>query len=217
MAIPAARILGLALVLSSCVAGCVAPPRVMEAPAEAQIPAGRYAAAFDAARESLIDLGFELERVDARFGVISTRPKSTAGLATPWHREQSTLEQEVEDLLNGQFRRAIITFHIPSAAEHLPPRPQTAPGPAPVDLRESEGPLIARVEVVLERLHRPGWRLEPSAMRWSSRAFDPELRGTSMWPVYTVAFSQDPLLARRLAFAIDAEARAAAPADPAGP
>jgi hypothetical protein len=193
-------VLLLAAAMALC--GCVAPAHLREGAAEAQVPAGGYAAAFDAARESLIGMGFELDRVDARLGIIRTLPKSSAGLATPWHREQSTLEQEVEDLFNRQFRIAVITFHLPGSVEHAPPRPQTAPGPEPLDLREIDAPLVARVEVVLERLHRAGWRLEPSAMRWSSRSFDPDLRGTGMWPQYTVAFSQDPILARRLASAI---------------
>jgi hypothetical protein len=193
--------------------GC-ASSNVGEGAVAAHVPAGRYVEAFEAARESLVDLGFELDRVDARLGIITSRPKPSVGLASPWDREQSTVEQEFEDLLNRQYRRAVITFHVPDAPEHSAPRAQTAPGAAPADLREHDDALTARVEVVLERFHRPGWRLEPSAMRFSSRSFDPDLRGTGMWPQYTVAFSQDILLARRLAESIDAATRrTAAPSE----
>ena len=55
-------------------------------PAEFATAPGGYAAAFDAAREVLREFRFELERVDARSGIITTRPKATAGLATLWDR-----------------------------------------------------------------------------------------------------------------------------------
>ena len=187
-------------------AGCASPGEYAAPAAEAQIPAGRYGAAFEAARETLVDLGFEMERIDARLGVITTKPKSSVGLAAPWDAVQSKPQQELEDLLNRQFRRATVVFQLPGAAEHAPARPQTMPGPEPEDLRLVDEAMVARVEVVLERLHRPGWRLEPTAMRFSLRSFDPDLRSTSMWPQYTVAFSQDPQLGLWLARKIEAAA-----------
>lgn len=196
------------LLLSACLPGCVAPPAAY--PAEMTIPPGRYAAVFEAARESLISLGFEMERIDARHGIIATFPKSTSGLATPWDRDQSTPQQELEDLLNRHFRRAIITFSAPEKPAPGAPALQIVPGPAPIDLREFDQHIIARVEVVLERQRRPGWRLEPTSIRFSSRWLDPDLRGTGMWPTYTVAFSQDPLLAGRV---LTAMSRAAEKSD----
>ena len=160
---------------------------------EFQVPEGRYAAAFEAARDSLIHRRFELERVDSRAGIITTKPKTTSGLATPWDSEQSTLDQEVEDVLNGQRRSVRITFE--------PSPPAATP---PDDLRGVKGPLVARVEVFVERIHVPGWRIEPTAVRFSTHTHDPDLDARGMWSSYEVPFSQDPKLAARLAREIDA-------------
>src|SRR5688500_8446844 len=79
-------------------------------PSTFAVDAGRYGEAFDAAREVLRAARFDIDRVDAGGGVISTEPKRSAGLATPWDREQSTMGQEFEDLLNHQQRTVRITF-----------------------------------------------------------------------------------------------------------
>ncbi len=170
-------------------AGCGTPPKSKGGFAVAP---GRYDAAFDAARETLIERRFELERVDARAGVITTRPKPSSGLATPWDSEQTTLDQEVEDLFNRQQRLVRITFE-PVAPGGIPPD----------DLRAVPGELTARVDVVVERLHRPGWQVEPGAVRFSTYAQDPALAERGMWPTYAVPFSQDPDLAGRLAAEIE--------------
>lgn len=159
---------------------------------EFRVNPGDYAAAFDAARESLVGRRFPLERVDARAGVITSQAKTTSGLATPWDGEQSTLDQETEDLLNGQQRRVRITFESVGAE-----------GTPPDDFRTVPGPLSARVEVVVERIHRPGWRIEPTAVRFSSQAQDPGLTARGMYPTYSVPLSQDPKLAARIAREIE--------------
>jgi hypothetical protein len=201
----------LCILLMALLPACAARRSADAEPADILIPAGQYAAAFDAARQSLADLGFELERIDARLGIITTRPKPSAGLATPWDQTQSVPAQEFEELVNRHFRRATITFRTTGEPEHLAGASQTAPGPEPLDLRLVNTPIAGRVEVALERLHRPGWRLEPTVMRWSMRTLDPDLRGTGMWPSYTVAFSQDPYLARRIEARIRAALEHASP------
>ncbi len=158
-----------------------------------EVPGGRYAAAFDAARAALVDMRFELDRVDARVGVVQTLPKGTAGWATPWDQEQSSIEQEVEDVNNQQYRRVRVVFE-----------PQEAAGGAPeeVDLRVLGAPLSGRVEVYVDRVRRPGWRPATSAIRSSSYAEDPLLTGRSMWPRYTVPIRRDTALEARLAVEI---------------
>jgi hypothetical protein len=151
---------------------------------------GQYGAAFAAAKESLAHFRFELDRVDARAGVISTKSKATSGLATPWDTEQSSLGQEVEDLLNRQYRRVRITF-------------EPEEGVLVDDVRLLEGPLVCTVTVSVERLRRPGWRIETTSSRLSSTYLDPEWQTRGMWPTYTVPFAQDHRLAARLAAAIE--------------
>ena len=73
-----------------------------------EVSAGGYARAFDAAKEVLREAGFELDRVDARAGVITTRSKGSAGIATPWVGDESTIEQEFDDLIHQQRRTAVV-------------------------------------------------------------------------------------------------------------
>jgi hypothetical protein len=154
-----------------------------------QVGPGEYAGAFDAARRVLLDARFELDRIDAAAGVITTHPKATSGLATPWDTEQSTFSQEISDMVNHQRRRVRVTFR----------SPEDATGDGSVDLRTLDAPILGRVDVVIERLHRPGWRLETTSIHLSRHAMDPTFRERSMWPTYAVAVSQDPALAKRLA------------------
>lgn len=193
-----ARTLVLAL-LVACISGCA-----VRGPSEVRLDGSQYAAAFDAARRALVDSRFELDRVDARAGVITTQPKATAGAATPWDREQTTPRQELEDLANKQQRRVRITFE---PVEH------GANEPTP-DLRTLQGPLIAHVEVAVDRIHRPGLVLEPTAPRFSGRAVSRRLAERGMHPEYEVSFSRDDELARRLAAQIRSSTQATStPAD----
>lgn len=147
------------------------------------IDAGRYDAAFDAARQVLRDQGFVLERVDAAAGVITTREKTTAGIATPWDREQSSVEQEVADLLQRQQRVVRITFD------------RTAAGLAAERVAMS-------VDVTVLRVHQPGFKIEPEAIRQSSFFFDPALGSRGLQPNYAVAVEQDVALADRITCSI---------------
>lgn len=170
-------------------------PGCSSAPADAVIVVlpGEYPAAFDASREVLSEARFALERVDAAAGVITTQPKSTAGLASPWDTEQSTLAQEWEDLANQQRRVVRITFA---------PEGETGPTPpdqALPDRRTEAGPLVARVEVTLLRLRRPGWRIETESISRSTRSFDPIAAARDGGASFFEPVGQDDRLAGRLA------------------
>lgn len=189
------RVLGtlaLAATLGGCAAGQARSPQV-------DFDASEYPRVFDAARLALRDNGFEIDRVDAAAGVITTRPKPTAGLATFWDPEQSSLVQEWEDLANHQRRRVTISFEPRAAIPLEPARDQAASGPPPEDRRESTGPMIARVQVVMERVNRPGWRLDPTSVRAASTTRDPALDPRRMQPAFDVPTTQDPHLAGRIA------------------
>lgn len=158
------------------------------------IAAGQYAGAFEAAKKVLADYHFELDRVDARGGVITTAPLPSAGLATPWDNTQSGLMDEWEDLVNHQLRRARVTFE----PEGAPPD-GALPGP---DLRLLSVPMTVRIEVYIDRRHRPGWRVETSSIRLSSFTRDPGLSDRQMWPRYDTPFTRDRRLADRLGRAL---------------
>jgi hypothetical protein len=146
----------------------------------------KYAEGFAAARQVLRDEGFILERVDSRAeggGVITTRPKTTAGLATPWDREQSTFGQDLEDLFQRQQRVVRVEFASSAGGAEL----------------TSESPANVSVHVVIQRVQVPGHKLEPEAVWQHSYYVDPELGDRMMQPSYAVAWKEDRLLAERLA------------------
>src|SRR5438128_989361 len=95
-------------------------PRSACASAISTAPAPAYAEAFDTARQTLRDTGFILERVDARAGVITTQPKTTAGLLTPWDREQTSFGQDLEDLFQRHQRIVRVEFE-PAPGQPLAP------------------------------------------------------------------------------------------------
>ncbi len=186
--------------LMTLVGGCSTNPAPTS---EFNVAAGEYAKAFDAARDTLVAMRFELDRIDARAGIITTRPKSSHGLATPWDTEQSTLSQEWDDLMNHQFRRAEVRFEpMGTGVGTTDPVAQTVPVEGQGDLRESSLAMRGSVRIVVLRRHHTGARLEPESIRLSSRTTDPALRRRGIGTQYDVAVSEDRDLERRVAGAI---------------
>jgi len=145
---------------------------------EFAIPAGRYDDAFVATRAVLRDSGFDIERVDARAGVITTLPKPSAGWATPWDTEQSSPAQETSDLFNRQRREVRVAFE---------------PSPA-----EGE-PVCAKVTVTVSRVQSPGVRPNPRSIQLTTISRDPALSDRGVWLGYAVAVTRDTNLEARLA------------------
>lgn len=172
-------------------AGCA----TADSPTELVIEAGDYPHVFEAAKATLRSMRFDLERIDARAGVISTAEKSTAGLFMPWDAGWSSFRQDLEDTVQHQRRRARITFERPEAAGAPPPESDQ-------DLREQTGLLTMRVRVVIERVQRPGWRINTTSIGLSTRAVDPALAGRDMIPEYRVAIGEDAAFSARLLRAI---------------
>ena len=139
---------------------------------------------FDAARETLMGFRFALDRVDARRGVITTHPKRTAGIATPWDKEQSGIDQEWEDLLNEQRRVVRIEFD-----------------PAGEQAADQERTMRIQVEVV--RTHRPNWRIETESVRLSHHAQSRDADGVLEPGSFTEVVGLDERFAQRIADAIE--------------
>ena len=135
----------------------------------------RYPAVFDAARDALGGLRFTLDRVDAARGVITTLPKATAGLASPWDREQSSIGDEGRDLMHQHERVVTVVFDPP------------------------ESPEMVSVDVTIYRVRRPNWRVESDAIRLSTHARNPIARRAGDEPEFREAISADPALASRIA------------------
>jgi hypothetical protein len=206
-------LIALALILPACASRHAGPTEpldlVMVDDTTLRIPAGKYAAAFDAARHELREAGFALERVDAFSGIITTAPSGSAGFATPWSQDQSTVRQEFNDFFQRHYRTVRITFEPaePLAASPLDP---------PTDLRSLDTELLMRTRVVLDRNYRPGWQIANTSIRHSSYYTDPDLQARGMQPGYSVARAEDRLLAERIARRIaTAEVPVAAAGSPA--
>lgn len=180
---PSPRLVALGLCLAAatlpaCTGGRVAglgdrPGNLPDQRAAAFEP-GDYPRFFDAARETLAEYRFTLDRVDAARGVITTAPKQTAGLATPWDRDQSNLADEASDLIHQHERTARIVFE------------------------PADAPTTVRVEVSVDRVRRPNWRIESDAIRSSSYAEDPQAIRAGQRSEFRDAFREDRALADRL-------------------
>lgn len=157
-----------------------------------RIAPGAYAATFAAVKDELRAFGFELDRIDARAGVITTRPHFSAGLATPWIGDESTLTQEFEGFFNRQ-RRTIRVVFTPTDAES-----DSSPINTPIDTRALDVELRAQVEVRVERVHRLGLRPSTASIRLSSVTERVDHDGANEPPWTTTVIGEDELLAARI-------------------
>lgn len=147
---PMPRVWPLAAVLFAALSSCSAPT----APTEFTLSAGRYADAFAAAKDVLREYEFELDRVDAIAGVITTAPRASSGLATPWIPHASDLSGAFRGV--AQFEQRIAQVEFDRSAR-------------PVVGAESEI-LTCRVAVAVERFHKPGRRVDATSVRLRSFA-----------------------------------------------
>ncbi|MBX3321683.1 MAG: hypothetical protein KF757_01700 [Phycisphaeraceae bacterium] len=153
------------------------------------LDADAYESAIGASRSVLRDAGFEIDRVDAEAGIITTLLKPTAGFATPWDGEQSTLGQETSDLLNQQHRSVTITF---------------ASDNPDADLRLTTEPIAARVDVVIYRIRTSGWKIETETISRSSFSRDPIAQSQGSPGRFAQPVKRDDKLAERLSARIQA-------------
>jgi len=175
-------------------------------------PPGAYADAFDAVRDALRDRRFVVDRLDGANGVVTTAPKESAGLATPWDMEQTSLREEWQEFVNYEHRVVRVTFHAMDGERVIPESDD--PTEPMLDLRRHEGPVRMDVAVIVERNHRPGWRLEPNGARLSSFTSDPALQRRGLEPRYATPYRRDDWLAQRLVRDIGERVLGATPAEP---
>lgn len=174
------------LVLAALLGGCrgQAPPGARTVAFESE----QYERAFQATKDELRRLGFVLDRIDGREGVITTRPKESIGLASPWEMDESSPRQELENYLQRQRRRVEATFVPVGALVGL------------VDAVDDPGAKIElRVRVVIERVYRFGLQVDPQSVRLASVWRDPELEELGAQPIFATRFEDDDWLASRIA------------------
>jgi hypothetical protein len=169
----------------------------VDGPREFTVAPGEYGAAFAATSEALRELDFELERIDAASGVITTKPHFAPGFLEPWDQTQSGLDDEWEDALNMQAREVRVTFtpaaEIAAEADGMQATDATIP-----DLRAAEGEIVGSVWVTLYRQQRAGRRLDSESVGRSTFYTDPDL-GARAGSRYMVPLRRDQRLESRLA------------------
>lgn len=124
-----------------------------------------------AVREVLTDYRFEIDRVDARRGVVTTAFKTTQGLASPWDGEQNSLYEESADLVNQHERGVRVTL-------------------------DDEGGFV--VSVIVQRVHRPAWRVETESIAQSTHAVVIGADGRAVASLQSTPIGLDGGLAERL-------------------
>ncbi|MEQ8843941.1 MAG: hypothetical protein RIB58_03725 [Phycisphaerales bacterium] len=173
------RVLGL-LSLLVCLlglGGCVQPGRGDVKPAAARfvVPVEAYATVFEAAGDELTRRRFEVDRVDARSGVIRSLPKSGAGLLAPWTLPPGA--RVVEDTFNAQSRVVEIRFEAAEAGVVSPSgvaSPLADPGLPLLPAQAAES-VVVSVRVLVSRRVTPTRRLDSTAIRSSTNSVDPSL------------------------------------------
>lgn len=181
---PRTRTLTLCLLMLawSLCAGCASNPSPGDS--ASRLSATDYPGAFQAAKDVLRDEGFRLDRVDARRGVITTIPRSSAGAATPWIPGGQPIDA-VADLIQNHARSAVVEFSAPAAPEGQ-------------DLRDFAGPIEVRVSVEVLRASRTGRRMDSTLPRRSHFAIDPVAVRTGQPQGSIIVVDQDPHTAARL-------------------
>lgn len=196
--------------------GCAGTEKVST---EVAVAPGRYAEAFEAAKDVLRDYQFDLDRVDAVSGVVTTHGRGSSGFATPWIPHGTSFGDGVSGAIERERRVAAVVFtsgaeevvaerkEVPEAEggvdkadaiEELLPGavPGAGPGAAALD---STGEVRARVTVWVERVYSPGRRVSATSVRLSSFTSDPELREQGLEPSFAVQVREDAALGARLA------------------
>ena len=150
----------LAVICFAFLGGCSSP----RATGPVEIASDRYGVTFDAARDVLRERSFNLARVDSTSGVVTTQPSVSAGLFTPWSRDQQTFDDELDDTLNRQQRTVRVAF------EPLEPEAEGVVR----DMVAKPVPTLLEVRVTVEH-RRHGQQPQPASMVMSSRWYDPAL------------------------------------------
>ncbi|MBA4040164.1 MAG: hypothetical protein C0468_07600 [Planctomyces sp.] len=181
-----------------------------------------YPAFFQAARDTLADDGYRIDRVDAASGVIISEPTGTRVV-------------EIDDVLNRHLRTVSVRF-LPAPADAPPtpspalatlspataPTPALAPAPPAPALTAQEAaalglPMRMELAVAVERAQIPGWRPSPAGALTATRTADPALEARGLQPGHSSPVRQDTATAARLVRLILRRAAPAPTPTPAAP
>lgn len=164
--------------------------------ASVRVAPGDYADAFERARDALRRAGFEIDRVDAGAGEITTAPMpGLAAWKSPLLRRAGVAEALSPEGWHATTVEARASFTPTEEADRG------------ADLRDATAPLTLRFEVVERREHRPGRRIDTTSVVYASTFSDRGYGVQGMEPGFTVAtrrnLDAELLLAREVGSTAD--------------
>ena len=206
------RPLALLLILSCLLSiGCSSGPGHADAEDQSLpalfFPAPRYPDVYDASIEVLRSHGFEIERSDFRFGVITTKPKESPTAFEFWLDDATTAEQARSDTINAQQR--VVSIRVTPFEDTVSGTDADADADAEAEAEEDTLPATPTyqlvVEVLVERLQKPDRYLTHSAtgrLSASYGATPTHLRERGIDGAYALPMDRDTHMERRLTQAI---------------
>lgn len=124
------------------------------------ISAEAYDGFFDRTRDVLVGLGFEIDRQDQRFGVMTTDPKTSATIFEPWAQNKVTERDAFYATLNMQQRVVRVNF---IAKQDLEAKPETFEL-IPVDVSRENAAYFVDVQVMVLQRQHPTTELNTAAI-----------------------------------------------------
>ena len=180
----------LAASVAAGVSGCATT--ASEADTRWTIASGTYSSWFDTAKDVVRESQFELGRVDARAGVVSSASAASAGYATPWLTYgMSSGDAALGGLMHRESRVVRVLF-------------EPADGSEAEDLRRVDGDLTARVVVEVSRDLRPGRQVDTTNIQRTSYWRDPGMASSGLQPGFQEPAGEDLELAAAIAARIRA-------------
>ncbi len=116
--------------------------------------------------------------------MITTRPRASAGAATPWVAGGEPIDA-VADLIHNHARSATVEFAAADASDGQ-------------DLRDAAGPIEVRVSVEVLRATRAGRRMDSTLPRRSHFTIDPVAARNGDPQASIIVVDRDPETAARL-------------------
>lgn len=167
-----------------------------------RLDSDEYNQVFDSTKDALRSAGYVLDRVDRRFGIITSQPRSAGSILEPWRDITATPAQALDASFNYEHRILRISF-IPASG--TTPTPRSHPDtPAPIaqiepqpqttttDITSYKGTLRIDVQAIIERAHHPGRRIETTSLRKSSYTIDPSLAQRGIPAKFWEVVARDP-------------------------
>lgn len=155
------------------------------------LASAEYNAIFLATKDALRQHGFKLDRVDYRFGTITTKPLTSPTMLEPWHGGNTTAEQAAESTVNNQRRYVTVTlegYYKPGKGSQTitirpgddKPAPDKSSTPAPAEIAttaptpENVAPLAATTQPAGRNAPYDGYHLRVAV--FVERLEDPDRR-----------------------------------------